>query len=73
MWEPRRSVTGIPLKSPRAASSILLPDRDRPHALGTLLLMQFGQFITHDVSSSVTLTLGKYLNKKILQYLVILH
>lgn len=50
------SVTGAPLPNPRTVSRLLLVDVDRPHPTINLLLMQFGQFITHDVTQSASVT-----------------
>uniref|UniRef100_U5ES00 Putative peroxinectin-like protein n=1 Tax=Corethrella appendiculata TaxID=1370023 RepID=U5ES00_9DIPT len=58
IWKPRQnSVLGGKLLSPRTISRKLLPDVDRPHPKLNLLTMQFGQFITHDVSQSASITL----------------
>lgn len=46
------SVTGAPLTNPRTISRTLIKDADRPHPSLNLLFMQFGQFLTHDVSLS---------------------
>lgn len=62
IWEPRtRSVDGSPLTGARTVSRKLIVDADRPHARLNLFFMQFGQFLTHDVSqsSSVTTSDGK--------------
>lgn len=59
IWEPRSlAYDGSPLTNPRTISRELLIDTDRPHPLYNLLLMQFGQFITHDVSQSSSITTG---------------
>lgn len=62
IWEPRtRSVDGSPLPSARTVSRKLIVDANRPHQRLNLFFMQFGQFLTHDVSqsSSITTTDGK--------------
>jgi peroxidase len=48
--EPRVSVDGNPLPSAREVSVVLAPDRDEPNRRYTLLVMQFGQFIDHDLT-----------------------
>lgn len=59
IWEPRAlAYDGSPLTNARTISRELLIDIDRPHPLYNLLLMQFGQFITHDVSQSASITQG---------------
>ncbi|XP_055322112.1 chorion peroxidase [Sitodiplosis mosellana] len=53
IWQPRlTSVTGSPLTNPRTISRELIKDADRPHPSLNLLFMQFGQFLTHDISLS---------------------
>lgn len=60
IWDPRRhSVDGSPLTNPRTISRELIQDIDRPHPLYNLLFMQFGQFITHDVTQSASITNGE--------------
>lgn len=60
VWAPRiHSVDGGVLNSPRAISSTLFPDIDRPHPSLNLLVMQFGQFLSHDLSRSGSTMRGK--------------
>ncbi len=47
--EPRGSSDGS-LPSARAVSDSLIPDRDAPSQDFTLLLMQWGQFLDHDIT-----------------------
>lgn len=62
IWSPRKSALDkTPLQSARKVSSTMVPDKHRPHSHLTLLTMQFGQFISHDISSSVTLMFCKFL------------
>lgn len=49
----RRSVLGIPLPSPREISTIIHREKDREIHSVTLMFMQWGQFIDHDVTSTV--------------------
>ncbi|XP_059614078.1 chorion peroxidase [Phlebotomus argentipes] len=57
IWEPRLvSATGQPLPSTRDISRFVFPDVDRPHATYNLLVMQFGQFISHDVTMTASVT-----------------
>ena len=51
------SVDGSPLKGAREVSRILLTDMHRPHPKHNLLVMQFGQFIAHDVTQSASVKL----------------
>lgn len=50
------SVTGAPLTNTRTISRHLIQDADRPHPTLSLLFMQFGQFLTHDVTQSASIT-----------------
>lgn len=64
IWLPRIHATdGSLLTSAREISRIVLEDEDKPHSRHNLLLMQFGQFLAHDVSQSATVRLGN-LNTK---------
>ncbi len=57
IWEPRQhSVAGGKLREARTISRVLFPDIDRPHPYLNLLVMQFGQFMTHDCSLSGSIT-----------------
>ncbi|XP_046398889.1 peroxidase-like isoform X2 [Ischnura elegans] len=46
----RRSVSGKPLPSARYISTSLAPDSDRPDQVTTLSLMQWTQFVEHDLA-----------------------
>ena len=46
------SVLGGPLPNPRLVSSTIHWDINVPHHIHTLLLMQLGQFLDHDLSRS---------------------
>ncbi|XP_055377665.1 chorion peroxidase isoform X2 [Condylostylus longicornis] len=53
IWRPREfSVKGGKLKSARDISRNLVPNSNRPHKHFNLFLMQFGQFIAHDLTQS---------------------
>lgn len=58
IWEPRwRSYLGdAALPNARTVSRNLFADVDRPHAGYNLLLMQFGQLLTHDITHSTSIT-----------------
>ncbi|CAL8130640.1 unnamed protein product [Orchesella dallaii] len=47
---PRVRSNGQPLPSPRLISDRSLPDENRPYRNFTLLLMQWGQFVDHDLT-----------------------
>lgn len=59
IWSPRRlSLDGSNLASPREISRILFDDIDRPDPRMNCLVMQFGQFVAHDLTQSASMTLG---------------
>lgn len=61
IWSPRvTSKDGSKLTSARAISSSLFPDLDRPHPVLNLMIMQFGQFLSHDFTQSSSITLRKF-------------
>lgn len=49
-WVPRTSVRGFELPSARLLSQSFIGDRNFPDTRYTLMVMQFGQFLDHDVS-----------------------
>ncbi|XP_055903561.1 chorion peroxidase [Eupeodes corollae] len=58
VWLPRvHSVDGSPLMGAREISRTLLLDSNRPHPKHNLLVMQFGQFLAHDVTQSSSIRL----------------
>lgn len=57
---PRRSVTGGELPSPRMVSTALVPDVDNPSPELTLSVMQWGQFIDHDLTHAPIFRFGRY-------------
>lgn len=60
VWAPRVTATdGSRLTNSRIISRILFEDVNRPHPRYNLLVMQFGQFMSHDVTQSASITLGK--------------
>uniref|UniRef100_A0A182JWM4 Chorion peroxidase n=1 Tax=Anopheles christyi TaxID=43041 RepID=A0A182JWM4_9DIPT len=61
VWAPRvhSSVTGRPLASARAISVTVFPDNDRRDHKFNLLLMQFGQFMSHDFTRSASVRIGQ--------------
>jgi hypothetical protein len=44
------SVTGVPLPNPRAVSSLIHPDISNLHTRYSLMVMQFAQFLDHDLT-----------------------
>jgi peroxidase len=61
IWAPRlKGKDGSLLASPRAISQTLFSDVDRPHPKYNLLLMQFGQWIAHDVTQSSSIKMRMY-------------
>ena len=60
IWAARVTASdGSALNSPRSISSTLFPDIDRPHPVLNLMVMQFGQFLSHDFTQSSSITLRK--------------
>ncbi|XP_069178968.1 chorion peroxidase [Procambarus clarkii] len=55
---PRRSVTGGELPSARLVSTSIVGDQDRPSPDLTLSVMQWGQFIDHDLTHTPISRLG---------------
>ncbi|KAF2881077.1 hypothetical protein ILUMI_25098 [Ignelater luminosus] len=54
IWVPRVSEdNGQPLNSPRLISTTLFSDNDLPNHEFTLMLMQYGQFLSHDITQSL--------------------
>jgi len=51
--------SGTELPSPRVISMNVFSDGDRPLSNITSLLMQFGQFVNHDLESTSTFTFRK--------------
>ncbi|XP_030746842.1 chorion peroxidase-like [Sitophilus oryzae] len=57
IWSPRVSVVDEePLPSPRLISTTIISDIDSPNHDYTLLVMQFGQFISHDFTQSMDMS-----------------
>lgn len=44
------SVTGVPLPNPRTVSALIHPDISNLHTRYTLMVMQFAQFVDHDLT-----------------------
>lgn len=60
IWSPRTTAhDGSKLTSARTISRTLFPDIDRPHPILNLMVMQFGQFLSHDFTQSSSITLRK--------------
>ena len=50
VWQPRVAQSGRPLPSARLVSISVVPDIDSPSPTETIWLMQYGQFINHDLT-----------------------
>jgi peroxidase len=58
IWAARTTASdGSKLTSARTISRSLFPDVDRPHPTLNLMVMQFGQFLSHDFTQSSSITL----------------
>ncbi|CAG0917148.1 unnamed protein product [Notodromas monacha] len=68
VWEPRQfsRVTGQPLPSARAISTAAIHDTDSPDDFLTLLVMQWGQFLDHDMTHAGVFKLDAQQNTGIL-------
>lgn len=61
IWSPRiHGKDGSLLTEARTISRHLMQDYDRPHHKHNLLLMQFGQFLAHDLTQSSTIRLRMF-------------
>ena len=61
IWDPRSlSVTGQPLPSARLISTASFDTTDRPDDHLTLLVMQWGQFLDHDITHAGVFKLGNW-------------
>lgn len=57
IWAPRATASdGSKLANARVISRNLFPDVDRPHPYLNLMVMQFGQFLSHDFTQSGSIT-----------------
>ena len=50
VWRPKVAKTGLPLPSARLVSINIVPDVDAPSELDTHNVMQWGQFVDHDIT-----------------------
>ncbi|XP_026330448.1 chorion peroxidase [Hyposmocoma kahamanoa] len=58
IWAIKASTSGLPLPSPRWISNSLILEGNFPSISHSLMFMQFGQFIAHDISAGVVFTIG---------------
>lgn len=60
VWSPRVSkINGKNLASPRLISTALFGEEDYPSEKYSLMVMQFGQFLSHDITQSIDFTFRK--------------
>ena len=52
--EPRIAIDGSPLPSARDVSLAMAPDNNKPNRRYTLMVMQLGQFIDHDLTHTAS-------------------
>lgn len=59
IWSPRVSRNGKHLPSARWISSVIFEEEDFPSLNYTLMVMQFGQFLSHDITQSIDASFRK--------------
>jgi len=59
VWRPRVSKSGAPLPSARLVSINIVPDVDAPAELDTHNVMQWGQFVDHDIAHTPLFRLSR--------------
>jgi len=52
VFKPREAKCGLPLPSARLVSASIVQDGDAPNEIDTLSVMQWGQFVDHDITIS---------------------
>lgn len=59
VWAPRVASNGKALPSARLVSISVVPDIDAPSEVDTLWVMQYGQFVDHDITSTPVFRMSK--------------
>lgn len=62
MNEPRAAKSGRTLPNPRKVSYTVHPEIIAPDRLWTHMTMQFGQFLTHDITHALVLREADFVN-----------
>ena len=60
VWSPRVAVDGSKLPSARLVSISVIPDVNSPDKDHSLWVMQYGQFVDHDLTSTPVFRIGSY-------------
>lgn len=60
VWLPRSAEDGSSLPSARLVSISVIPDIDSPDAHHALWVMQYGQFVDHDLTSTPVFRMGRH-------------
>lgn len=58
VWLPRAAEDGSSLPSARLVSISVIPDIDSPDEKHSLWVMQYGQFVDHDLTSTPVFRMG---------------
>ena len=61
IWSPRVAVSGRELPSARTVSNLIVSDGNQPDLRWTLMTMQWGQFLDHDITFAPIFKLGLFI------------